>query len=88
MTDYQPALAFREHLLSGERVSLLEAMLLFGVQGPNAELGRMKKEGFVIKSRRVPMARIIVRINKYVACSVPNNLPYREISMTEYWVSE
>lgn len=88
MTNYQPALALREHLLSGERVSLLEAMLLFGVQNPNAELARMKKDKFVIKSERVAMAKIIVRINKYVSCTVPDNLPYREISMTEYWVSK
>ena len=87
MSEYQPALALREHMLEGNRVSLLEAILLFGVQGPNAEIGRMKKDGFIIRSQRVPMAKIITRINKYVSCSVPDNLPYREIQMTEYWVS-
>ncbi|WP_397603839.1 hypothetical protein [Sphingorhabdus sp.] len=87
MSEYQPALALREHMLEGHRVSLLEAILLFGVQGPNAEFGRMKKEGFIIKNQRVPMAKIIIRINKFVSCSVPDALPYREIQMTEYWIS-
>lgn len=86
--NYQPALALREHMIAGNPVSLLEAILLFGVQGPNAEFARMKKDGFIVKSRKVPMAKIIVRINKVVSCSVPNDLPYREISMTEYWVSK
>lgn len=88
MSEYQPALALREHMLEGHRVSLLEAILLFGVQGPNAEIGRMKKDGFLIKNQKVPMAKIITRLNKYVNCSVPDALPYREIQMMEYWVSK
>jgi hypothetical protein len=86
MSNYQPALAMREHMLAGHPLSALEAMLLFGVQNPNAELTRLRKE-FMIKDKRVPMAKIIVRLNKYVQCSVPDNLPYRELSMTEYWIS-
>lgn len=84
--NFQPALAMREHLLTGARVSLLEAMLLFGVQNPNAELARLKKDGFLISSSRVSMAKIIRRINEYAACQPPSNLPFREIQMTEYWI--
>ena len=87
MTDYQPSLAMREHMLEGHPVSLLEALLLFGVQNPNAELTRMRKDGLKIESKRVPMAKIIVRINRFVDCSVPDALPYRELTMTEYWVA-
>jgi hypothetical protein len=87
MADYQPALALREHMLEGHRVSLLEAILLFGVQSLNAELARMKKEGFIIRNQRVPMAKIVTRTNAYVSCTVPDSLPYREIQMTEYWIS-
>ena len=87
MTDYQPALALREHMLDGNPVSLLEALLLFGVQNPNAELTRMRKDNLRIESKRVPMAKIIVRINKFVQCSVPEHLPYRELTMTEYWIA-
>ena len=60
---YQPAMALREHMLEGNRVSVLEAMLLFGVQNPNAEITRLKKDGFLVKSQRASMAKIILRIN-------------------------
>ena len=85
--NYKPASALREHMLEGNRVSLLEAMFLFGVQGPNAEFARLKKDGFLIKSDRVPMSKIIRRINEYTLCKAPKNLPHREIQMTEYWIS-
>jgi hypothetical protein len=84
---FQPAAALREHMLQGHRVSLLEAILLFGVQGPNAEFGRLKKDGFILKSERVPMAKIIRRINEYTTCKPPADLPFTEIFMVEYWIS-
>lgn len=86
-TKFEPALALREHMLEGQPVSLLEAILLFGVQGPNAEFGRMKKDGFFLKSRRVPMAKVIRRINGYTRCDPPKNLPFQEIYLTEYYIS-
>jgi hypothetical protein len=85
---YQPAMALREHMLEGNRVSILEAMLLFGVQNPNAELTRLRKMGFLVKAQKAPMAKIIRRINEYASCKVPKNLPYTEILFTEYWVSK
>jgi hypothetical protein len=81
-------MALREHMLEGNRVSILEAMLLFGVQSPNVELTRMKRMGFLIKAQKAPMAKIIRRINEYTVCKIPKNLPYLEIQMTEYWVSK
>lgn len=84
---YRASEAILEHMLLGGRVSLLEAILLFGVQNPNAEFARIKKSGYLVKSQRVPMAKIIKRINKYTVCSVPEDLPYREIIMSEYWIS-
>lgn len=85
--QYQGAMAFREHILEGNRVSQLEAMLLFGVQNPNAELTRLRKNGFLVKSQRVLMAKIIRRINESTVCKTPKELPTTEIYMTEYWVS-
>lgn len=84
---FEPALALKEHMLDGNRVSLLEAILIFGVQSLNAELGRLKKDGFLIKKERVSMAKIVRRANEYTVCKVPENLPYKEILMTEYWIS-
>jgi hypothetical protein len=77
----------KEHMLEGHRVSLLEAILLFGVQNLNAELTRLRKDGFFIKNERVSMAKVMRRTNEYTVCKVPENLPYKEILMTEYWIS-
>lgn len=87
MPRFQPSLALREHMLEGHRVSLLEALLVFGVQSLNAELARLKKDGFLVKSDPVSMAKVIRRINEYTVCQPPSALPYREIVMTEYWIS-
>lgn len=87
MPKYQPSLALREHMLEGNRVSLLEALLIFGVQSLNAELGRLKKDGFLVKDSKVSMAAILRRINEHTQCKAPSNLPFREIVMTEYWIS-
>lgn len=85
---YQSSLALKEHLLDGHAISILEAMLLLGVQSPNRAITSLKREGFYIKSRRVPMAKIIRRINEYAICKVPSDLPYKEIYMMEYWISK
>lgn len=87
MPRFQPSLALREHMLQGHRVSLLEALLVFGVQNLNAELARLKKEGFLVKSKLVSMAKVVRRANELAQCRPPATLPFREIMMTEYWVS-
>ena len=86
MPNFRSSDALREHMLEGNLISLLEAMLLFGVQNPNAEFARIKKDGFPIKSRRVPMTKILVRTNKFALCKPPAELPHKEILMTEYWI--
>lgn len=87
MPKFQPSLALREHMLEGHRVSLLEAILVFGVQSLNAELARLKKDGFMIRSEKVSMAKVLRRANEYANCKPPSNLPFKEIVMTEYWIS-
>jgi len=87
MPNFQPSLALREHMLGGHRVSLLEAILIFGVQSLNAELARLKKDGFLIRSEKVSMAKVLRRTNEYAKCTPPNNLPFKEIVMTEYWIA-
>lgn len=74
-------------MLEGHRVSLLEAILVFGVQSLNAELARLKKDGFMIRSEKVSMAKVVRRTNDFALCKPPENLPFKEIVMTEYWIS-
>ena len=86
--EYSPAEALLEHMLSGHKVSILEAILLFGVQAPNREFTTIKNKGFFIKSNKVSMAKILRRINENAVCKPPENLPYKGIIMTEYWISQ
>ena len=83
---YQPVSALREHMLEGNHVSILEAILLFGVQSPNVTFTQFKKEGFRIESQKVSMAKILRRTNQFAICKPPENLPYKEIFVSEYWI--
>ena len=80
--------AFKEHLLNGNRISQLEAILLFGVRGFNAEITRLRKDGFLIKNNQITFTKVLNRLNKYTICKAPHNLPIKEISLTEYWISQ
>ena len=49
-------------------------MLLFGVQNLNAELARLRKSGFVVQKKRVPVAKILRRANQFCPVKAPSNL--------------
>ena len=49
ITKYGNVMALKEHIISGNKISRIEALILFGVQDLNRELLRMKKKGFIIK---------------------------------------
>ena len=86
MSKYSAPSALRTFLLEGNPVSVLEATLLFGVQSARYEMLRLRKEGFIVKKQRVPMIKILARLNGMAVCQPPSNLPVREILMTEYWI--
>lgn len=86
MAKYNPASALREHMLEGHPVTLLEALILFGVQNHSAEFARIRKDGFMIDNRPVSMAKVLRRINEYTVCNAPAELPTKEIQLTEYWI--
>lgn len=85
---YEPARALLEHMLSGHPITIIEALVLFGVQNPNAEFARIKKDGFWIESRRIPLATAVRRINQYATLKPPADLPTREITVTEYRIKK
>ena len=80
--------ACREYLLAGNKVTNLEASLLFGVGNPNALISRLRQEGYIIKSESCTYAAMLVRVNQYIHLTPPENLPIREIFFTEYWISK
>ena len=78
--------ALKEHMLAGEKVTMLEAIALFGVQSPNREISSLRKQGFLIKKQSVPLARVIRRINQYCIFTPPKDLPAIELFATEWWI--
>ena len=80
--------ALKEHVLSGHKISRLEALVLFGVQDPIREMTRLKNQGFIIKKQTVSFIKALKRINNFTICKVPKNLPIKEIMITEYWISK
>jgi hypothetical protein len=85
---YGKTTALKEYLLKGEKISFIEASLLFGVGNLWNQIRLIKKDGFIIKSKKVSMAKIVKRLNEKILCEPPKNLPVKEIEMIEYWISE
>jgi hypothetical protein len=79
--------AAREHLLAGNPLTRLEAIVLFGVSNLPELVYEMKRQQIRVEKRDVPYATAMVRINKHALLKPPPNLPIREILLTEYWVS-
>ena len=46
----------------------------------------MKRDGYMIKSTKVPMARILKRMNEHCTVIPPKELPVRDILVSEYWI--
>jgi hypothetical protein len=79
--------AAREHLLAGNPLTRLEALILFGVSNLPELVYEMKKQQIRVEKRDVPFATAMVRVNKYAHLQPPPNLPIREILLTEYRVT-
>ena len=83
---YSAVDALKEHMLSGEKITVLEAQALFGVQGLTMEISRLRKQGFLIKKQNIPLARVVRRMNQFCVFSPPKDLPIIEIKTTEWWI--
>ena len=81
-------LAVKEHLHAGKPITRLEALVLYGVSNPAQVVSGLRKEGWTIKSRLVPFAAAIKRVNEFAVVNPPANLPIREIQLTEYWMEK
>ena len=77
-----------EHLLTGEPLTRLEALILYGVQQLHSEVHRLRREGWIVNSRKITYAEALRRINKHVVVRTPKNLPVQEILITDYWLSK
>ena len=79
--------ACKEHLLAGNRITQVEATILFGVGLLSRLISRMRKDGFTIGSRHCTYAAVIERLAPHATLVPPRNLDVRTIPLTEYWVS-
>jgi hypothetical protein len=79
--------AVKEHLLNGNPITRLEALIFFGVSNLTGTISELRKQGFLIKSKSIPYATAVVRVNKVAILKPPADLPIREIMLTEYWIS-
>lgn len=80
-------LAAREHLLSGQPMTRLEAIVLFGVPDLTKLISDLRRDGFIIETRQVAYAAAVARVNRHAVLKPPANLPVKEITLTDYWVS-
>jgi hypothetical protein len=80
--------AVKEHLLGGQPITRLEALIFYGVSNLPELIAEMRRQGFVVESRAIPYAAAVVRINKHAVLQPPANLPIREIALTEYWINK
>ncbi len=84
---YGNTLALSEFLLDGNKITRIESLLYFGVQNLTAVLSNLKKDGYLIKKKKVTMAKTLRRVNEKIKCEHPKNLPIRDIIMHEWWIS-
>lgn len=82
------ALAAKEHLLSGQPITRLEAIVLYGVANLPDVVKEMRRQGWIINSRNISYAAAMTRLNEVALLQPPKNLPVREIQFTEYWISK
>jgi hypothetical protein len=85
---YGMALAVKEHLHAGQPITRLEALVLYGVSNLTDVISEMRKDGWTIESRSVPFAAAVRRVNDFAVLKPPENLPIREIQLTEYWMNK
>jgi hypothetical protein len=84
---YSAEKAAQEHLLSGNSLTRLEALIVFGVISLPGLIRRMRNNGWVIESRRISYAAALRRIQTFAKVEPPANLPITELQLTDYWVS-
>ena len=84
---YGNSLALIEHLLEGNSITRLEAIVMFGISNLPATICKIKKT-HIIKSRNILYVEALTRLNKFAKIVPPKNLPIREIIVVEYWISK
>jgi hypothetical protein len=80
--------AAKDHMLEGNPLTRLEALVLFGVSNLPELVYELRGQGFVINAKPITFAAAMVRVNRHALLQPPANLPIRDIKLTEYRVSK
>lgn len=80
-------LAVKEHLLAGNPLTRMEALVLFGCSNLPEVVYELRQQKIKVESKKINYATAMVRINKHAVLKPPANLAIRDIQFTEYWVS-
>jgi len=65
----------------------LEAIILFGVPDLTKLISDLRRDGYIIQTRQIAYAAAVTRVNRHAKLEPPANLPVKEISLTDYWIS-
>jgi len=80
--------AAKEHLLAGNELTRLEAIVLYGVPDLTKIISDLRREGFFVATEDVAYAAALRRVNEHAKLVPPPNLPIREIILTQYRISK
>lgn len=86
MLNRYGVMAAREYLLSGSRLTRLEAMVLFAVPDLTKIISDLRAEGYEVSRGVVPYEAALSRVNQVATLTPPTVLPTRDIKLTEYRV--
>jgi hypothetical protein len=82
------AQAAKDHLLAGEPITRLEAIVMYGVANLPDVIKELRREGWIIRKDNIFYSEALVRLRRYATVVPPENLPIREIVITQYRVSK
>jgi len=84
---YGKGTALKEFMVGGNPITILEAVTIFGVPHLPRYITDLRRQGWLIKSRKIAYAEAVKRVNQYISLIPPKDLPIADILVTEYWVS-
>lgn len=86
MIKYYGVTATREHMLTGEPITRLEAMLMYGMPDLTKLVSDLRRDGFGLERGSVTYAEAITRMAPVAQVQAPAALPIQEIKLTQYRV--
>lgn len=76
----------RRHILSGNPITELEALTIFGVTTLRHLIAEMRKQGWEVDRRKTSYKLVVPRINKFAEFSPPKDLDIDGLSLAEYFL--